>query len=82
MGICFSEIEPGQQLQLEQLLATLSGQCSLTTSASTAPQSTDPSSSLSDVDPTTMLEELTQFFRNNHLLSREEFYQLAKRARR
>jgi hypothetical protein len=29
-----------------------------------------------------MLDELTEFFRSNQLLSRKEFYQIAHRARR
>jgi hypothetical protein len=80
MGICFSEIEPGQQLQLEQLLAALSGQSSAASStAAAAPVETH---SLADVDTKTMLDGLTEFFRSNQLLSRKEFYQIANRARR
>jgi hypothetical protein len=81
MGMCFSEIEPGQQLQLEQLLAALSGQ-SPSDSASFAAPVASLTHSLADVDSKTMLDELTQFFRDNQLLSRQEFYQIAKRARR
>jgi hypothetical protein len=80
MGICFSEIEPGQQLQLEQLLAALSGQSSAASStAAAAPVETH---SLADVDAKTMFDGLTEFFRSNQLLSRKEFYQIANRARR
>lgn len=80
MGICFSEIEPGQQLQLEQLLAALSGQSSAAIStAAAAPVETH---SLADVDERTMLDGLTEFFRSNQLLSRKEFYEIANRARR
>lgn len=82
MGMCFSEIESGQQLQLEQLLAALSEPSSPSNSASATTQFADSSHSLADVDSKAMLDELTQFFRSNHLLSREEFYQIAKRARR
>ena len=80
MGICFSEIEPGQQLQLEQLLATLSGQSSQSESASTPVVSS--THSLVDVASKTMFDELTEFFRSNQLLSRKEFYEMAHRARR
>ena len=73
MGMCFSEIEPGQQSQLEQLLAALS---------STAAPVAHSIHALADVDSKTMLDELAQFFRSNHLLSREEFYRIAKRAGR
>ncbi|MBZ5653957.1 MAG: PilZ domain-containing protein [Acidobacteriia bacterium] len=82
MGMCFLQIEPGQQLQLEKLLAALSGQSSVSNSALAAAQFADSTISLADVDSKTMLDELTQFFRSNHLLSRQEFYQIAKRARR
>jgi hypothetical protein len=80
MGICFSQIEPGQQLQLEQLLAALSGQSSQSESASAPVVSS--THSLVDVDSKTMLDELTEFFRSNQLLSRKEFYEMAHRARR
>lgn len=82
MGICFAELEPAQQAQLEQLLAALAGQSSLSNPASAATAADTSTHSLADVDPTAMLDELTQFFRGSHLLSREEFYQIAKRARR
>jgi PilZ domain len=80
MGICFSEIEPAQQLQLEQLLTALAGQSSQSDTASTPVASS--THSLADVDSKTMLDELTEFFRSNQLLSRKEFYQIANRARR
>ena len=82
MGICFSEIEPGQRLQLEQLLAALSGQSSLSNSASAAASVANSTHSLEDVDSRAMLDQLAEFFRSHHLLSREEFYQIANRARR
>ena len=82
MGMCFSEIEPGQQIQLEQLLAALSGNAPPPNSAAKATPDASSTHSLADVDSKTMLDELTEFFRGNHLLSREEFYQIARRARR
>jgi PilZ domain-containing protein len=82
MGIRFSEIEPRQQLQLEQLLAAVARQSSPSRSASAAVPVANSTCSLADVDTTTMLDELARFFRSNHLLSREEFYRLAKQARR
>ena len=82
MGMCFTKIEPGQQLQLEQLLAALSGQSSLTTPASATSLVANSAPSLTDVDAKTLLNELRQFFGSNHLLSREEFYEITKRARR
>jgi hypothetical protein len=65
---------------LEQLLAALSGQSSQSDSASTPVAGS--TRSLADVDSKTMLDELTEFFRSNQLLSRKEFYQIANRARR
>ena len=82
MGMCFSEIEPGQQVQLEQLLAALSGQNSSISPASVAPPDASSQPSLADVDLKILLHELRQFFGDNHLLSREEFYQIVQRARR
>ncbi len=83
MGICFTELEPAQQVQLEQLLAALAaGQSSISNSASAATPADSSTHSLADVDPQAMLDELTEFFRGNHMLSRAEFYQIAKRARR
>jgi hypothetical protein len=82
MGMCFSEIEPGQQIQLEQFLAALLGQSSLTTPASAASPVASSSPSIPDVDSKILLHELRQFCGSHHLLSREEFYQIVKRARR
>lgn len=82
MGMCFSEIEPGQQLQLEQLIAALSGQSTVSSSQSSSAPDPNSPQSLGDVDSKTMVDLLAQFFRDNRLLSRQEFYELAKRARR
>jgi hypothetical protein len=82
MGMCFSEIEPGQQLQLEQLLAALSGQSAMSNSASTDAPDANSTHSLADVDSKTIVDQLAKFFRDNRLLSRQEFYQIATRSRR
>jgi hypothetical protein len=37
---------------------------------------------LAAADPKTFLDEITEFFQKNQLLSRNEFHQIAKRARR
>ncbi len=82
MGLCFLKIEPGQLMQLERLLRALSGPASVS-NPDLMPASSAPSThSLADVDPKAMLDGLTEFFRTNPLLSREEFYQIARRARR
>ena len=85
MGISFTEIEPGQQLQLEQLLFTLVGQTA-------PPAETEPSEdkagknmiagAVEAADPKVVIEEVRRFFAENGLLSREEFLLIAKRAMR
>jgi PilZ domain len=80
MGICFAEIEPVQQMQLKQLLAALSARSGVSNAIST--QENSMSDILSAADPKAFLDEITEFFQKNQLLSRNEFHQIAKRARR
>ena len=80
MGICFAEIEPAQQMQLKQLLAALSARSGVSNGIST--QENSMSDILSAADPKAFLDEITEFFQKNQLLSRNEFHQIAKRARR
>jgi hypothetical protein len=80
MGICFAEIEPVQQMQLKQLLAALSARSGVSNGIST--QENNMSDILSAADPKAFLDEITEFFQKNQLLSRNEFHQIAKRARR
>jgi hypothetical protein len=80
MGLCFSEIDPGQQAQLEQMLAALSGSSTAPSPESSLTPAPTPMRSLADVDPVAMLDRLTEFFRNNALLSRKEFYDFARRS--
>jgi PilZ domain-containing protein len=86
MGIMFTDIEPGQQIQLGQVLAALSGQSSLPTPDSApapAPNSESVlSAAVSGADPRRVVDEVRQFFTSNRLLSREEFLLIAKRASR
>ena len=82
MGLCFSEIEPEQQVQLEQLLATLSVPVSVAASDGSHATCETSSQCLADADPQIMFAELAEFFRKNVLLSRDEFHQIACRARR
>jgi PilZ domain len=77
MGIGFTEIEPGQQTQLNQLLDALTGGKSASTSASPGDKG-----DLGSVDPIALVDEIKEFFRKKQLLSREEFHQIAKRVRR
>ena len=79
MGICFSEIEPGQQLQLEQLLSVLSGQNGI--AVPELAQGSTSRHAFVAVDAKAFLEGIRQFFESNRLLSREDCYEIAKRAR-
>jgi hypothetical protein len=77
MGMCFSDIEPGQPLQrlLDALLRPSFPPASAT---SVAPSIR----SLADLDAKIVLDELERFFRTNQMLSRQEFDRIAKRAGR
>ena len=79
MGICFAEIEPEQQSHLKQLLAALGGQSAFFRGV--AGQEDSMNDTLRSVDPRALLAEVTEFFRKNRLLSRDEFHQIAKRVR-
>ncbi len=80
MGMCFTEIEPGQQTQLEYLLSALAGQRALL-NGSPAEQTGLPEI-LASADPWACLDEIAEYLRKNPAISREEFYQIAKRVRR
>ena len=87
MGICFGEIEPGQHLQLKQLLALLTGHgAACVGGPARKNQAKDADvvmkESLQAADPMTFLGEITTYFQKNQLLSRDEFYEIAKRVRR
>jgi PilZ domain len=76
MGIGYTEIEPGQKQHLKQLLDGLIARGSFTdgvSAAKTAETAPGP------LDPKGFLDEMTEFFRSNQLLSREEFRKMAKR---
>jgi hypothetical protein len=80
MGICFADIEPCEQMQLKQLLAALAGRNTIYTAKSS--EESGMKETLASADPRTILGEITGFFQNNQLLSRADFCQIAKRARR
>ena len=87
MGICFGEIEAGQHLQLKQLLALLTGHgAACVGGPARKNQAKDADAvvkeSLQAADPMTFLGEITTYFQKNQLLSRDEFYEIAKRVRR
>jgi hypothetical protein len=80
MGICFDDPPVEGKRELEQLIAVLSGQTTFSTGVK------DPVVSLADTlrrtDPQALRDELLEFFSKNSLLARDEFHQIAKRARR
>ncbi len=80
MGICFAEIQPVQQLHLKDLLTALAGRSAVSGGISSEEKSVNDA--LRSADPRAFLDEITEFFRKNQLLSRNEFHQIAKRTRR
>jgi len=80
MGMCFAEIEPGQQSQLEQLLTSLAGQRAILNAAPS--EKAGLPEILASADAWACLEAVAEFFKKNLELSRDEFYQIAKRVRR
>ena len=80
MGIGFAEIEAGQQAQLKQLLDSLSGRSGVSNVESD--RENGMKNYMKTVDLRAFLDEMTEFFRKNQLLSREEFHKIAKRVRR
>jgi len=78
MGICFSDIEPEQRSQLEQLLEMLARNSAV----SDGVQAREKSASQPVADAKALVDEVTEFFRKNQMLSRDEFDQMAKRVRR
>ncbi len=86
MGICFTGIDPQQQLQLKRLLAELTGHVSISVPkpAHENPERVEQTlkNALESADPKAFLDEIIGFFQRNHLLSRDEFHGIAKRVRR
>ena len=85
MGICFTEIDPGQQVQLRQLLALLSGRGDSVSARAREDHEKDANlakETLQSADPAAVFDEIVEFFQMNQLLSRTEFYEIAKRVRR
>ncbi len=80
MGIRFEEIEPGEQLQLKQLLEALSGHSAVSNRVSV--QEDNMKDVVDSANAGAFLDEVTKFFQQNQLLSRAEFYKIAKRVRR
>jgi hypothetical protein len=77
MGMCFTEIEPEQEKQLGQLLKAVARQRAILSSApGGSPERVAPA------DPKIIVEKLTEYFKKNNSLSRDEFHAIAKRVRR
>ncbi len=78
MGIYFTDTQPVQRLELQQLIAKLAGQ------TAPPPVSTEQAVILDaeTVDSRAVLDEIADFFQKKPVLSREEFHQIADRVRR
>jgi len=79
MGMCFSETEPGQELQLAELLGLVVGERTVIIAQAGHP---DASDLVGSTDARACLEDIATFFRDNTILSRDEFFAIAKRVRR
>jgi hypothetical protein len=78
MGMCFSEVEPGQQMQLNQMLHAIVGERALNSHPAEAITTFESGSA----NAAAYLEAISAFFRNSTVLSRDEFFEIAKRVRR
>jgi hypothetical protein len=74
MGMCFTETKPEQQTQLKQLLKAVAGQ----RAAISAVPGISPETVVT-ADPKFVVENLTEHFKKNNFLSRDEFNAIAKR---
>jgi hypothetical protein len=80
MGICLSELEPGQQTQLEQLLGAVAGQSALPDPA--LARETTAQEVPGNPELGVFLDEMRRFFVDHQLLSRDEFFRISQRCRR
>ncbi len=80
MGILITEIAPDQRVLLQQLLSTLAN--SNTVAIPEVIRDSSGVDILTEAEPIAFLTELKHFFDGKGLLSREEFFQIAKRCRR
>jgi PilZ domain len=77
MGMCFSDVEPGQQIQLNQMLHAIVSQRALTSH----PAESITTFERGSANAGAYLEAISAFFRNSTVLSRDEFFAIAKRVR-
>jgi hypothetical protein len=84
MGISFNDIDIEEQQRLKQLLAALTGQKELVLNGAANGTGDEPSTkeTLAATDLPAFFDAVTELFQKQQLLSREEFYQIAKRVRR
>jgi hypothetical protein len=85
MGMCFCPLEPAQQAQLGQLLKMVTGQHRIGKSVVPVAPAVSPDMNpniFATADPQLLLDHLKEYFKANGLLSRDEFFAIAKRARR
>jgi hypothetical protein len=80
MGLCFSGMDASQQLQLHRLLSALAKEKAIRNGV--APAEARALEDITVADPQACMAEIKEFFQKNSELSRDEFYQIAKRARR
>jgi PilZ domain len=79
MGMCFRDTEPGQQRALEQLIRALAGENAILSPSSDHAGIPDI---VASADPQLLIAEIGDFFKKSGSLSRDQFYQIAKRVRR
>ena len=85
MGIGFHDIDIDEHQRLQQLVAALAGQKKFAPKVAADNAAKDDlarKEMLASVDLSAFFAALTDFYQKQQLLSREEFYQIAKRVRR
>lgn len=80
MGISFNDIELEEHQRLKQLLAALAGQKEF--APSVLADESAKREAVASADLPALFSAITEFYQKQQLLSREEFYQIAKRVRR
>jgi hypothetical protein len=80
MGISFNDIEIEEHQRLKQLLAALAGQKEF--APSVVADESAKREAVASADLPALFSAIAEFYQKQQLLSREEFYQIAKRVRR
>jgi hypothetical protein len=79
MGISFNDIDMEEHQRLKDLLTSLAGQKEFAPSA--AADESAKKEAVAAADLPALFEAITEFYLKQQLLSRDEFYQIAKRVR-